>query len=51
MRHLPAEPIIEGAERALHGAPFPALTPRDVAVLAAWIVAGFLVSQRFFRWR
>ena len=27
------------------------LTPRDVAVLAAWIVAGFLVSERFFRWQ
>jgi ABC-2 type transport system permease protein len=51
MRFLPAQPIIEGAERALHAAPFPALTPRDVAVLAAWIVVGFLVSQRFFRWR
>jgi ABC-2 type transport system permease protein len=51
MRHLPAQPVIEGAERALHGAPFPALTPRDIAVLAAWTAAGFLVSQRFFRWR
>ena len=50
MRYLPAQPIIEGAARALHRAPFPALTPRDLAVLAAWALAGLLVSQRIFRW-
>ena len=39
--------IIEGAERALHAAPFLAVTPRDVAVLTAWIVVGSIASQRF----
>jgi ABC-2 type transport system permease protein len=50
MRWLPAQPIVEGAQRALHGAAFPALTARDAAVLAAWTVIGFVVSQRWFRW-
>jgi hypothetical protein len=50
MRWLPAQPIVEGAQRALHGAAFPALTARDAAVLAAWTAIGFVVSQRWFRW-
>ena len=50
MRWLPAQPIVEGAQRALHGAAFPALTARDAAVLAAWTVIGFVVSQWWFRW-
>jgi hypothetical protein len=50
--YLPAQPIVDGASRALdatrHGAGMPTL--REFAVLLAWIAAGLLFSQRWFRW-
>jgi ABC-2 type transport system permease protein len=50
-RYLPAQPIIDAATRALQqaggGPPIPG---RDLAVLAAWAVAGAVASVCFFRW-
>jgi len=51
-RYLPAQPIIDSATRALqHGgtglAPLPG---HDLAVLAAWAIAGVVGSVCFFRW-
>jgi ABC-2 type transport system permease protein len=51
-RYLPAQPIIDAATRALqHGgtglAPIPG---HDLAVLAAWAIAGVVASVCFFRW-
>ena len=52
VRYLPAQPMVDIATRALQDtsgvAPVP---PRDLAVLAAWTVAGVLASVRFFRWQ
>jgi ABC-2 type transport system permease protein len=48
MRFLPAEPVVDGATRALHG--LGAFTAHDVLVLAAWGAAGLLVAQRWFAW-
>jgi ABC-2 type transport system permease protein len=50
--YLPAQPLIDAVAVALHGTGtglglFPG---RDLAVLAAWAVAGLLLSVRFFRW-
>jgi ABC-2 type transport system permease protein len=50
--YLPAQPIIDSATRALqHGgsglAPIPG---HDLAVLAAWAIAGVVGSVCFFRW-
>lgn len=50
--YLPAQPLIDAAMTALRGTG-PGLTQipgRDLAVLAAWAVAGLLLSVRFFRW-
>jgi ABC-2 type transport system permease protein len=52
LRYLPAQPVADAITSVLRHtssglAPIP---PRDVAVLAAWAVAGLLVSRRFFRW-
>jgi len=47
MEYLPAQPLIDGAARALAGAP---LGARDLLVPLAWAVAGFLVARRTFRW-
>jgi ABC-2 type transport system permease protein len=48
--YLPAQPVTDATSAALlHGGG--ALMPaRDAAVLAAWLVAGLLLSLRFFRW-
>jgi ABC-2 type transport system permease protein len=50
MTYLPAQPVVDAMSAAmLHGggAVMPA---RDAAILAAWLVAGLLLSLRFFRW-
>jgi ABC-2 type transport system permease protein len=52
MSYLPAQPVIDGASRALHsgsGAPFP-LSGHDFLVLAAWTIAGLIASARLFSW-
>jgi ABC-2 type transport system permease protein len=46
--YLPAEPVVDGATRALHGVG--AFTAHDALVLLAWAVAGLVVSQRWFAW-
>lgn len=50
--YLPAQPIVDGAARALEatgpGAQLP--TPQDLAVLVAWIAVGLLLSQRWCEW-
>jgi ABC-2 type transport system permease protein len=43
MRWLPAEPLIDAASNPL--------SVHDLAVLAAWAIAGVLASQRLFRWQ
>jgi ABC-2 type transport system permease protein len=50
--YLPAQPLIDAVFAALRGAAAgPGLMPgRDLAVLAAWAVAGLLLSVWFFRW-
>lgn len=52
MSYLPAEPVIDGVTKALRyaAAGGGALPWRDLAVLAAWAVAGSVVSLRMFRW-
>ena len=48
MSYLPAQPMIDGVTRALdHSA---GLSGRDLAVLAAWVLGGLLISVRFFQW-
>jgi ABC-2 type transport system permease protein len=50
-RYLPAQPIIDAATRALQQPGGTASIPgHDLAVLAAWAVAGVVVSVCFFRW-
>jgi ABC-2 type transport system permease protein len=50
-RYLPAQPIIDAATRALRQAGgVPPIPGRDLAVLAAWAVAGVVASVCFFRW-
>ena len=52
MRYLPARPLVDLAGRALgvaQGGP-PPVPVHDLAVLAAWAVAGLLASLRLFRW-
>jgi ABC-2 type transport system permease protein len=50
-RYLPAQPIIDAATRALQQPGDTASIPgHDLAVLAAWAVAGVIVSVCFFRW-
>jgi ABC-2 type transport system permease protein len=49
--YLPVRPIIHSTSRALQaGGSIPATTPHDLAVLAAWAVAGMVLSLRYFRW-
>jgi ABC-2 type transport system permease protein len=52
MSYLPAEPVVDGVTRALQYAAGGAgpLPVRDVAVLAAWAVAGSVGSVWLFRW-
>jgi hypothetical protein len=52
LRYLPAQPVIDALTQVLRhtGAGLAPIPPRDVAVLAAWAVAGVLISVRFFRW-
>lgn len=52
MSYLPGEPLIDAAAHALQytGGGVAPLAGRDLAVLAAWVVAGVLASIRFFRW-
>jgi ABC-2 type transport system permease protein len=50
-RYLPAQPIIDAATRALRQAGGgPQIPGHDLAVLAAWAVAGVVASVWFFRW-
>ena len=50
-RYLPAQPIIDAATRVLRQPAGPASIPgHDLAVLAAWAVAGVVASLCFFRW-
>jgi ABC-2 type transport system permease protein len=53
VRSLPARPMIDGATRALDGAPQQgfALSGRDLVVLVVWTAAGLLISQRRFHWQ
>jgi ABC-2 type transport system permease protein len=46
--YLPAEPVVDGATRALRG--LGAFTAHDAIVLVAWAAGGLLVAQRWFRW-
>ena len=49
--YLPVRPIIDSTWRALQaGGGISATSVRDLAVLAAWAVAGMVLSLRFFRW-
>ena len=50
-RYLPAQPIIDSATRALqHGGGLAPIPGHDLAVLAAWAIAGAAASVCFFRW-
>jgi ABC-2 type transport system permease protein len=51
-RYLPAQPIIDSATRALQhgGAGLAPIPGHDLAVLAAWAIAGLVASVCFFRW-
>jgi hypothetical protein len=46
--YLPAEPVVDGAARALRG--LGAFTAHDALVLLAWAAAGLLVAPRWFAW-
>jgi ABC-2 type transport system permease protein len=49
--YLPVRPIIDSTWRALQaGGSISATSLHDVAVLAAWAVAGMVLSLRYFRW-
>ena len=53
MSYLPAQPMIDAVTRALEPSAAqsgPALSGRDLAVLAAWAAGGLLLSVRFFQW-
>jgi ABC-2 type transport system permease protein len=51
-RYLPAQPIIDSATRALQegGGGLAPIPGHDLAVLAAWAIAGVVGSLCFFRW-
>jgi ABC-2 type transport system permease protein len=54
-RYLPAQPVIDAATRALrqagsHSGGLVLVSGRELAVLAAWAVAGAVASAWFFRW-
>jgi ABC-2 type transport system permease protein len=46
--YLPAEPIIHGVGRAMHGRC--AFAPHDLVVMLLWGAGGALVAHRWFRW-
>jgi ABC-2 type transport system permease protein len=49
--YLPAEPMVDALTNSLrHTAGVPLLPGRDVAVLAAWAVAGIVAAVILFRW-
>jgi ABC-2 type transport system permease protein len=49
--YLPVRPIIESTHHALQaGGGISTTSPRDLAVLAAWAIAGMALSVRYFRW-
>jgi ABC-2 type transport system permease protein len=52
MSYLPAQPMVDAATRALDGAGggLHLMTGHDLAVLAAWMAGGLLISVRFFAW-
>jgi ABC-2 type transport system permease protein len=52
LSYLPAQPIANAITHVLrHTGNTPAsIPPRDLAILAAWAIAGLLISARFFRW-
>jgi hypothetical protein len=48
---LPGRPTVDAATRALHATGGTLSLPvHDLAVLAAWAIAGLLASLRLFRW-
>jgi ABC-2 type transport system permease protein len=50
-RYLPAQPVIDSATRVLqHGGGLAPIPGHDLAVLAAWAIAGVVASLCFFRW-
>jgi ABC-2 type transport system permease protein len=48
--YLPAQPLIDAASRSLLHSGGALIPAHDLAVLVAWLVAGLLLSLRFFRW-
>jgi ABC-2 type transport system permease protein len=46
--YLPAEPVIDSVSRAVRHTPV--VNPRDLLVLAAWVVIGVVVASARFRW-
>jgi hypothetical protein len=52
MSYMPVQPVIHTVTRALQhqGNGVALISPRDLAVLAAWTVGCMVLSVRFFRW-
>jgi ABC-2 type transport system permease protein len=52
MSYMPVQPVIHSVTRALQhqGNGLALITPRDLAVLAAWTAGCMVLSVRFFRW-
>ncbi len=48
MTYLPAQPLVGAISGLLRGGAL--MSGHDLAVLAAWVVGGLLISYRFFRW-
>jgi ABC-2 type transport system permease protein len=50
MTYLPAQPLIDGASRALQHNSGAIMSGHDLAVLAGWAIGGLLVSLWSFKW-
>jgi ABC-2 type transport system permease protein len=50
MSYLPAQPVIDAASHALSNPGFTLMPARDLLILVCWMLAGLLISLRFFRW-
>jgi ABC-2 type transport system permease protein len=51
-RYLPAQPVIDGATRALRYSAGQALfSGHDIVVLACWMVGGLIAARFLFRWQ
>jgi ABC-2 type transport system permease protein len=48
--YLPAQPMIDAIQRVLLHSGGALMSTHDLAVLAAWVAGGLLVSFRFFSW-